>query len=122
MRLNRLRIALPIAALATMAVTAAPAASAATTLSALPASPATSTTSCSASNVWLRVWGGSGEHCYTGNGSLAVSLPTVTRAQVLGSHQACLYAVVGREVCGTGPDLLFISPPINVARISLITY
>ncbi len=115
MRLSRLRTALPIAALATMAVASAPAASAAT------ASPATSTTSCSASNVWLRVWGGTGEHCYTGNGSLAVSLPTVTRAQVLAPHQACLYSL-GREVCGTGPDLLFISPPINVTRISLLTY
>jgi hypothetical protein len=122
MRLRRLRTALPLAALATMAVASAPAASAATTHSALPASPATSGASCSATNVWLRVWGGSGEHCYTGNGSLAVSLPTVTRAQVLGSHEACLYAALGRVVCGTGPDLLFISPPINVARISLLTY
>jgi hypothetical protein len=121
MRLNRMRIAVWLSALATIAGTAAPAASAATTHAALPATPATSTTSCGASNVWLKVWGGTGEHCYTGNGSLAVTLPSVHEAQVLGSHEACLYSLLD-ETCGTGPDVLFIDPAINVTRITLLSF
>jgi hypothetical protein len=119
MRLNRMRLAVSLAALATAAGTAATTASAATTAAALPAAPATSTTGCGASNVWLKVWGGTGEHCYTGSGTLAVSLPAVHEAQVLGSHSACLDSL-GRAVCGTGPDVIFISPVINVTRITLI--
>jgi len=119
MRLNRMRLALSLAALATMAGTAAPAASAATTTAALPAAPATSTTGCGASNVWLKVWGSTGEHCYTGSGTLAVSLPAVHEAQILGRHQACLSSL-GRELCGTGPDVVFISPVINVTRITML--
>jgi hypothetical protein len=114
-----MRIVVSLAALATMVGAAAPAASAATTHGTVRMTADTSTTSCSASSIWLKVWGSTGEHCYTGAGTLAVSLPGVYKAQVLGSHEACLIAL-GHESCGTGPDVLFISPAINVKSITMI--
>jgi hypothetical protein len=113
MRMTRMRIAVSAAALATMAGTVVPA------MSAAAATPDTSTAGCGAASVWLKVWGATGEHCYTGAGTLAVNLPGVYKAQVLGSHQACLIAT-SREACGTGPAVLFINPAIGVRSISMI--
>jgi hypothetical protein len=85
--------------------------------------PATSPAPCTLSSVWLRVWGTTGEHCYTGNGAIIVARPGVREAQVLGLHQACLYSVSPvRVTCVTGPRLVFINPPIYVQRITLTTY
>jgi hypothetical protein len=120
MRLNRTRIAVLLAAFATMAGAAAPAASAAT--HGTPQIPMkTSPAPCSASSVWLKVWGSTGEHCYTGNGSIIVALPGVREAQVLGLHRACLYSP-GRVTCVTGPRVVFIIPPIYVRQVTLTTY
>ncbi len=81
-------------------------------------SPAVSSESCGASSVWLRLWGSSGEHCYTGNGSLQVSLAGVNREQVLGSREACLESGTRRS-CLAGPASAAISPPITVTEITL---
>jgi hypothetical protein len=118
MSLNRMPIAVVMAATATMLGAAATAASAATAPSAHPVSSATSPISCSASSVWLKLWGSTGESCYTGSGAEAVFLPGVYQGQVAGTHVACLFSS-GHDSCVAGPATFRISPPISVNEITL---
>jgi hypothetical protein len=120
MRLNRMRVAVSLAAFATMALAAAPAASAATAApAALAMAPAISGRSCGAPGVWLKLWGATGEHCYRGNGVMIVRLPRVNRGQILGRHQACFISIPRRQRCVTGPAKFRFTPPLNVYEIIL---
>jgi hypothetical protein len=100
-----------------LGLTAGTAASAAS-VAAPSVSLAVSSESCGSSSVWLRLWASSGEHCYTGSGSLQVSLAGVNREQILGSHEACLQSATKRS-CLAGPASAAISPPITVTEITL---
>lgn len=74
--------------------------------------------SCRSSRVWLRVVAAAGKSCYTGTGSLAVSLHGVTEVQVVGKHRACLTVPAG-TACIQGPGTTRFDPPSDVTRISL---
>lgn len=104
--------ALSAASLSTIAVVPAVA------VAALPARATPDTVHSSCTSAWLRLWGTSGEHCYTGNGSLTVNLPGVNRAQVVGKHLACLSTgPARRDLCVNGPGTVLIQPPAEVIKI-----
>ena len=97
-----------------------PAASSANAAATRRATPDTSTAKCS--SAWLRLWGSKGESCYSGDGSLAVDLPGIYRAQIVGEHQACLSAADEfKTLCMTGPGTFAISPPVQVLLITITT-
>lgn len=116
MSLRRVRIA--ALAIVPLALCAAGGTAASASTAAGNAVPATSTRSCGSSGVWLRLWGSSGEHCYTGDGSLVVSLTGVSKEQILGRHDACLTSGTRRS-CLAGPASVAISPPVTVTGITL---
>lgn len=116
---RRRRVAAATAAAAAMILgLAGGTAASAATVAAPNVSPAVSGESCGSTSVWLRLWGSSGEHCYTGTGSLQVYLAGVYKEQILGSHEACLESGTKRS-CLVGPATAAISPPITVTEITL---
>jgi hypothetical protein len=50
---------------------------------------------CRSPRVWLRVVAAAGKSCYTGTGSLPISLHGVTEVQIVGKHRACLTVPAG---------------------------
>jgi hypothetical protein len=82
--------------------------------------PATSVVSCSASNVWLRLWGTLGQSCYTGNGTILVNLPGVNREQIIGVHTVCL-RTLSASFCATGPGTFVTRPPGTIRSITIST-
>jgi hypothetical protein len=74
---------------------------------------------CSASDVWLKIYGSTGEHCYSGTGSLRVDLPGVDRFQVVGSHAGSLSAADGHYFSFVGSGTYEISPPITLSKVTL---
>ncbi len=97
------------------------AASAAVTASPAPAAPAIGPVSCGAPDVWLKLWDDTGESCYRGNGSLAVSLPGVRSEQIVGVHTVCLYASPSSSGCATGPATIRNLAPAHVEEIFIST-
>jgi hypothetical protein len=79
----------------------------------------TSGVPCSANSVWLKLWGSTGEHCYTGTGSVIVYLPGVDLLQVVGNHSGSLSNGSGRIISFSGPRTEGIDPPITVREITL---
>jgi hypothetical protein len=79
--------------------------------------PDTKAVSCASSSVWVAIVDAAGESCYTGAGSLAVSLKDTTEAQVKGEYQVCLSGAATR--CLAGPGVTGFDPPIDVTEIEM---
>jgi len=75
---------------------------------------------CTAADVWLKVTGSTGVHCYTGKGSLVVDLPGVDRFQVIGAHSGSIGSS-GHVFVFSGAGTREISPPITVIEITINT-
>ena len=81
--------------------------------------PATSKVPCSSISVWLKLFGSSGENCYTGNGTKLVDLPGVREEQIVGRHEVCLRTSSGVR-CALGPGTFFFLP-VTVTEITIST-
>lgn len=98
------------------------AASATTLRPAQNAVPETTLVSCTSSLVWLRLFAATGEHCYTGNGTLIVNLAGVRTGQTTGEHTTCLFIALSAYVCETGGPVTFaFNPPANVRSVTIST-
>lgn len=97
------------------------AADAATLRSAQNAVPGSTPVPCTLNLVWLRLFAATGEHCYTGNGTLTVNLVGVRTERTTGEHTICLLIAPSAYDCETGPATLVFNPPATVLRVTINT-
>lgn len=87
------------------------------------ASPDINPVPCASSSTWVRLYSTTGEHCYTGNGTVTVNLFGVHEMRVFGLRDVCLTLVPLKRICylrGSSAPIIF-SPPIYVRLLSVTT-
>jgi len=114
--LKRIGVGLAIAAVSGLGTAEAHASTSA-------ASPAIKPVSCSSSSAWVKLFGTTGEHCYTGNGIRIVNLPGVREMKISGRHDVCLTLTPIRRTCypTTRTRTVLFRPPVNVRLVSIAT-